>query len=401
MMKMKLKDVEQAEARLRGVLHNTMLSSSRTFSEMTGAELCLKCENLQKTGSFKVRGAYHKIAGLPRDTPAVIAASAGNHAQGVAFAARALGMKATIVMPRATPIAKISATKGYGAEVVLAGDCYDDACATALALQAETGGVFIHPFDDEDVMAGQGTVAIEILREMPMVDEVLVPAGGGGLLAGMALTIKQINPRVKVVGVQAEGADALVRSFNEKKLVPTESVQTIADGIAVKVPGEKTLGYINQYVDEMLTVSDAQIAETILLLLERNKMVVEPAGATALAAALHHKADLKGKRVVCVLSGGNIDVSMIHKIVEKGLVTRGRQIRFRTVMIDKPGSLKHFAGIIADCGANVIAVQYDRMAADLSISDAILHISCEVGGAEHAEELVRALKAGGYRVEME
>lgn len=398
---MTLKDIEQAEARLRGVLHNTILSSSRTFSQMTGAELCLKCENLQKTGSFKVRGAYSKISALSPDVKEVIAASAGNHAQGVAYAASELGYQATIVMPKGTPIAKISATKSYNAKVVLHGDCYDDACAKALELQAETGAVFIHPFDDEDIMAGQGTVAIEILRDMPMVDVILAPAGGGGLLAGMAFTIKQINPRVKVIGVQAEGADALARSFREKSFIVSDKVHTIADGIAVKAPGRLTSEYINKYADDILTVSDAEIADTILLLLERNKMVAEPAGAVALAAAINHKIDLNGKRVICVLSGGNIDVSMIHKVVEKGLITRGRQIKFRTVMIDRPGSLKHFSAIIADCGANVISVQYDRLNAGLSISDAILHVSCEVGGREHANELIKCLRNGGYPIEME
>lgn len=398
---MTLKDIEQAEVRLRGVLHNTMLSSSRTFSELTGAELCLKCENLQKTGSFKVRGAYNKIACLKGGERSVITASAGNHAQGVAYAASALGMTSTIVMPKATPIAKVSATKGYGAQIVLEGDCYDDACKKALALRDETGAAFIHPFDDEEVMAGQGTVAIEILRDMPMVDVVLVPAGGGGLLAGMAFAIKQINPRVRVVGVQASGADALVRSFSAKAVLSGETLQTIADGIAVKTPGEKTSEYVFKYVDDMLRVSDEEIAETILLLLERNKMVVEPAGAAALAAALNHRLDLGGKRAICVLSGGNIDVSMIHKVVEKGLITRRRQIKFRTVMKDRPGSLKDFSAIVADCGANVISVQYDRLSADLSISDAILHISCEVGGAEHARELSARLEQGGFPVRME
>lgn len=398
---MKLKDIELAAQRLSGILHDTKLSTSRTFSEMTGAEVMLKCENLQRTGSFKVRGAYNKISALPENVTSVIASSAGNHAQGVAFAAAARGLKATIVMPKGTPIAKISAVKEYGAQVVLHGDCYDDAYAHAIELRDKTGAEFIHPFDDEQVIAGQGTVAIEVLRDMPTVDIVVIPAGGGGLLAGMAYAIKKINPRVKVIGVQADGADAIARSFKEKKRVLTDSASTIADGIAVKAPGEKTVEMICKYADDVVTVSDAELADTILLLLERNKMVVEPAGAAALAAVLHSKVEIKGKRVICVLSGGNIDVSLIHKVVERGLIERGRQIKFKTVLPDRPGSLKHFSAVIADCGANVILVQYDKLSADLSLNDAILHIACEVGGAEHSRELIARLKENGYDIIME
>jgi len=398
-----VKDIEKAAGRLQGVLHHIPLSSSKTFSDMSGAELYLKYENQQKTGSFKVRGAYNKIAKLleNEEVHTVIASSAGNHAQGVAFAACALNLKSIIVMPRATPIAKISATEGYGAEVVLDGDCYDDAYAKAMEIQKETGAAFIHPFDDFDVIAGQGTIAIEIFREVPMVDVIVVPAGGGGLLAGIAYYVKQINPRVKLVGVQAQGADAIVRSFRKKERVFTDSVLTIADGIAVKAPGSLTVEMINRYVDEMVTVTDAQIAEAILLLIERCKQVVEPAGAAALAAILNRKLDIQGKRVACVLSGGNIDVSFIHKIVEKGLITRGRQMKFRTVLPDVPGSLQRFSGIIAGENANIIMIQYDRLLAELKLNEAVLHVACEVGSIEHGEALVRKLEKENYRVTME
>ncbi len=400
---MTVKDIEKAAGRLQGVLHHIPLSSSKTFSDMSGAELYLKYENQQKTGSFKVRGAYNKIAKLleNEEVHTVIASSAGNHAQGVAFAACALNLKSIIVMPRATPIAKISATEGYGAEVVLDGDCYDDAYAKAMEIQKETGAAFIHPFDDFDVIAGQGTIAIEIFREVPMVDVIVVPAGGGGLLAGIAYYVKQINPRVKLVGVQAQGADAIVRSFRKKERVFTDSVLTIADGIAVKAPGSLTVEMINRYVDEMVTVTDAQIAEAILLLIERCKQVVEPAGAAALAAILNRKLDIQGKRVACVLSGGNIDVSFIHKIVEKGLITRGRQMKFRTVLPDVPGSLQRFSGIIAGENANIIMIQYDRLLAELKLNEAVLHVACEVGSIEHGEALVRKLEKENYRVTME
>ena len=401
---MQLKDIELAASRLRGTIHETPVTTSRTFSEMAGAELFLKCENLQKTGSFKVRGAYNKIAALAREQgslPMLIASSAGNHAQGVAYAARAMGAQATIVMPRTTPIAKVSATEGYGAKVVLTGDCYDEAYAHALKIQEETGALFIHPFDDADVIAGQGTISLEILRALPTVDAVLVPAGGGGLLAGMAACIKQINPRVQVIGVQAAGADALVRIFRTRQEVSCDSVYTIADGIAVKKPGTLTSSLIWQYVDEMVTVTDNEIASTILMLLERDKMVVEPAGAAALAAAINRVVDLAGKRAVCVLSGGNIDVGFIHRIVEKGLITRGRQIKFSTIMRDVPGSLNTFSSIVAQCGANIIMVQHDRLSADLPLGDSILHVACEVGGWEHGQELIRRLEDHGYQVKVE
>ncbi len=400
---MTIKEIEQAHAILHNVLHAIPLSSSATFSRLSGAELYLKCENLQKTGSFKVRGAFNKISQLVREgnTRAVVAASAGNHAQGVAFSATTLGVESTIVMPLTTPIAKIHATRNYGAHIVLHGSCYDDAYAKACEIQQETGAVFVHPFNDAAVIAGQGTVAIEIFRDMPTVDVVLVPAGGGGLLAGMAYYIKSINPRVKVIGVQAEGADALVRSFQANELTATDSVRTIADGIAVKAPGDITFDLIRRHVDAMVTVSDDEIAEAILLLLERNKMVVEPAGAVTLAAAISKKVPISCLRTVAVLSGGNIDVSFIHRIVEKGLVTRGRQIRFKTVMPDLPGNLMHLASIIADCRANILMVQHDRHTSGIGLNDAVLHMDCEVGGREHGEELVRCIEAAGYVVTLE
>lgn len=400
---MQLKSIELAAERLNGVIHKTAVSSSRIFSQLSGAELYLKCENLQKTGSFKVRGAYNKIASLSAggERPALIASSAGNHAQGVAYAASAIGAKSTIVMPRNTPIAKISATQDYGAEVVLHGDCYDDAYEHAMALQKESGAVFVHPFNDEEVIAGQGTISLEILKALPTVNAVLIPAGGGGLLAGMAACIKQINPSVRVIGVQAEQADAVVRSFKASKVVATETSATIADGIAVKRPGEITTNIIRQFVDEMVTVTDNEIAEAILLLLERTKMLVEPAGAASLAAAINRKVDLEGKRVVCVLSGGNIDVGFIHKVVERGLVTWGRQMRFQTVMKDAPGNLQRFSALVAGCGANIIMVQHDRLSTNLQIGDAILHIACEVSSREHGRQLIQALEADGYQVKLE
>lgn len=393
-------DFQAAAARLKNVVHAIPLSTSCTFSAMTGAEVYLKYENQQKTGSFKVRGAYNKIMKryMEGNLKQVVASSAGNHAQGVAFAAATVGVPATIVMPRSAPIAKVAATEGYGAEVVLHGSVYDECYQKALEIVEERGAELIHPFDDEDVMAGQGTIGLEILSDLPFVDMIFVPAGGGGLLSGIAACVKQINPRIQVIGVQAEGASAIVGSFHADSIQPTASAHTIADGIAVKTPGTKTMEYINTYVDQMVTVSDAEIAAAILLLLERCKQVVEPAGAASLAAVLNHKVDIAGKKVVCVLSGGNIDVSMIHKVVEKGLVTRHRHIKFSTTMPDVPGALETFAHIVAEQNANVILFSHDRVAADLDIGEAIIEVVCEVGGDEHAQRLMHALRAAGYNL---
>lgn len=395
-----VKDFETAASRLKNVIHTIPLATSHTFSQLSGAEVYLKYENQQKTGSFKVRGAYNKIMKRYEegDLKAVVASSAGNHAQGVAFAATSVGVKSTIVMPKSAPIAKVSATEGYGAQVVLAGSIYDEAYARACEICEETGAEFIHPFDDEDVMAGQGTIALEILRDLPGVDMIFVPVGGGGLISGIAAYVKQINPRVQVIGVQAAGACAAVNAFHHDDPQPCARVHTIADGIAVATPGTTAMQYINQYVDRMITVTDAEIASAILLLLERTKQVVEPAGASSLAALLGGKVDVRGKKVVCVLSGGNIDVSFIHKVVEKGLVTRGRHMKFSTIMPDIPGSLATFAAIVAECGANVIMFQHDRVQAELDIDEAIVRVVCEVGGKEHGQRLLGALREAGYTI---
>ena len=399
-MDLELKEIERAAKRLEPTIHRTKIESSKTFSDMTGGDIYLKFENQQKTGSFKIRGASNKIAALVErgEITSAVASSAGNHAQGVAYASHVHNIPATIVMPKSTPIAKVSATEGYGAKVVLHGDCYDDAYNKAREIQEKEGATFLHPFDDLEVMAGQGTIGIEILEDLPTVDMVIVPAGGGGLLAGVAACIKQINPRVQIIGVQAEGAPAICESYNTKKTVVTDSVTTIADGIAVKAPGEKTMEIINKYADAVVTVSDAEISEAILLLLERTKQVGEPAGATTLAAVLHNKVDGIGKRAVCVLSGGNIDVSFIQRIIDLGLVSRERKLKFRATLLDIPGSLEHLSKVLSECNANIIMVQYDRWIADLDPNEAIIHIACEVGGKEHGDRTVKALEKHGYKV---
>ncbi len=400
-MDIELKDFETAQERLRPILHHTELDLSSTFSAMTGGKIYLKCENRQKTGSFKIRGASNKIAAMIErgERCPVVASSAGNHAQGVACAAKKFGIPATIVMPKTAPIAKAQATEGYGAKVVLAGDCYDDAYARACEICREEGAAFLHPYNDLEVIAGQGTLGLEVLGDLPSVDIVIVPAGGGGLLAGVAAAIKQVNPRVKVYGVQAEGADAIARSFREGKLVTTDTASTIADGIAVKAPGDISVELIRRYADGVLTVSDTAIADAILLLLERCKQVVEPAGATPLAAVLSGALDVKGKRVVCVLSGGNIDVSFIQSIIERGLVARHRRIKFSVTLLDRPGSLMQLLGVISTTGANILQIQHDKISEGLNPNETEVHVSLEVGGEEHGKSVIAALKEKGYRVE--
>ena len=400
-MNIELRDIKNAAQRLRPILHHTELDLSSTFSSMTGGSIYLKCENRQKTGSFKIRGASNKIASLVEQgqVQSVVASSAGNHAQGVAYAAKKFGIPAIIVMPESAPIAKVQATEGYGAKVVLSGSCYDDAYTKAREICDSEGATFLHPYNDVDVIAGQGTLGIEILGDLPTVDLILVPAGGGGLLSGVAAAVKQLNPRVKVFGVQAEGANAIARSFREKRLITTETASTIADGIAVKAPGDITVDIINQYVDDVVTVSDREISSAILLLMERCKQIVEPAGATSLAAALGGKIDVEGKNVVCLLSGGNIDVSFIQNIIEQGLVARNRRLKFIAKLIDRPGSLVQLLNVLAQAGANVLTVQHDKLMLGLNPNETYVRIACEVGGKAHGSIVMSELKNHGYQVE--
>ena len=399
-MELQLRDLELAAERLKPILHHTELDLSSTFSGMTGGQIYLKCENRQKTGSFKIRGATNKLSAMldRGETRPVVASSAGNHAQGVAYAAKKLGVPATIVMPKAASIAKVQATQGYGAKVVLAGDCYDDAYAEACRICEAEGAIFLHPYNDPEVIAGQGTLGLEILSDLPYVDSVVVPAGGGGLLAGVASAVKLINPRVKVYGVQAEGADAIARSFRQKTLLESEAVSTIADGIAVKAPGDLTVELINRYADDVVTVSDSEIADAMLLLMERCKQIVEPSGAASVAAVLNGRLDVQGKRVVCVLSGGNIDVSFIQSIIERGLVARHRRIKFIVTVVDRPGSLVQLLNIIAAAGGNILTVNHDKLSTRLHPNETDVHIACEVGGEEHGRAVLEKLRASGYDI---
>ena len=402
-MELELYDFERAAERLKPILHHTELDLSSTFSRATGGQIYLKCENRQKTGSFKIRGASNKIACMIErgEKCPVVASSAGNHAQGVAYASSRFGIPATIVMPKAAPIAKVQATEGYGAKVVLTGSCYDDAYNEALRICEEEGAKFLHPYNDLEVIAGQGTLALEILGDLPTADIIIVPAGGGGLLAGMALAAHLLNPRVKVYGVQAETANAIALSFQQKKLVTTESAATIADGIAVKVPGDITVDLINNYAAGVVTVSEKEIANAILLLMERCKQIVEPAGATPLAAVLSGKIDVKGKRVVCLMSGGNVDVSFLQNIIEQGLVARNRRLKFVATLADRPGSLVQLLNVLAEKRANVISISHDQLYRRLNPGQTNVHVTCEVGGAEHGKSIIDAIVATGVEVEVE
>ena len=402
-MSLTLKDFELAKKRLEGIVHKTELCPSTTFSNMAGGEVWLKCENRQKTGSFKIRGAANKIGALVErgEVQSVVASSAGNHAQGVAYAAHSHGIPATIVMPKAAPIAKVQATEGYGAKVILHGDCYDEAYAKAMEICEQEGATFLHPFDDYEVMAGQGTVALEILSELPTVDTVIVPVGGGGLISGVSACIKQVNPRVRVVGVQAEGASAVYQSYKAGRHMSTDGVSTIADGIAVGNPGEKTVAEILKYVDDMVTVSDNDISSAILLLMERTKQIVEPSGASSLAAVLSGKVDAHERKTVCLLSGGNIDVSFIHRVIDQGLVSRHRRLKFTVRLPDAPGKLIAMLQVVSDSGANILMIDHDRLSNVLGPSEILVHVACEVGGEEHGRSVIASLSNCGYSVTTE
>lgn len=398
----KLQDIWKARENLNGVIHKTALDLSFTFSELSGNQIFLKTENLQKTGSFKIRGAYNKIASLSPEEreKGVIAASAGNHAQGVAFGATKAGIASTIVMPEGAPLAKVIATRGYGANVVLHGGVYDDAYNKAIELQKETGATFVHAFDDPDVIAGQGTIGLEILDELPDVDAILVPIGGGGLISGIALAVKSLNPKVKIIGVEAEGAACVFASRQKGEIQTLTSASTIADGIAVKCPGTLTFELIQEYVDDVVTVSDEEISSTILLLLERAKLVAEGSGAAALAASIYRNNIFKNKnqKAAVLISGGNIDVNFMTRVIEKGLVKTGRNVKLATAMLDKPGNLQHFLSIIAENKANVISISHDRLDPNLPINKAQVVVVLETQSREHIAQLMEIFKKQGYDV---
>jgi threonine dehydratase len=397
-----LDEIKQAQEAISKLARCTPLEYSTSLTNLTGNEIYLKAENLQKTGSFKIRGAYNKIRLLSPEErkKGVLAASAGNHAQGVAYAASFAGIKSTIVMPETAPLTKISATKSYGAEVVLHGENYDDAYQKADEIRAETGQIFIHAFNDPAVISGQGTLGLEIFAQLPDVDVVLAPIGGGGLIAGTALALKELNPRIKLIGVQAAGAPAMYLSKQLDKLHYLKSVSTIADGIAIKRPGDLTFEIIRRYVDDILTVDDEEISSAILFLLERAKLVVEGAGAVGVAALIHGKLAVRGKKIAVVLSGGNIDVNIVSRIIERGLVKTGRSVRLVTSIPDRPGELRKLLQLVAEAKANVIGVYHERVEPQVPLGKAKVELRLETKNKQHAEGIVYFLAKEGYQVQL-
>jgi len=398
-----LADVEAAVERVRETSRDTPIDYSHTFSEMTGAEVHLKMENFQRTGSFKIRGATNRIMTLPEDDRArgVVTASAGNHAQGVALAASRSGVDSKIVMPEYAPISKVKATQSYGADVVLHGQDYNEAAERAHELEREEDRTYVHAFDDEKVMAGQGTIGLEILDDLPEMDTVLVPIGGGGLISGVATAVKGRNPDVRVVGVQAEGASSVAQSLQKGEIFERDSVDTIADGIATRRVGDEPFEVIKERVDEVVTVSDPEIAMALTYVLERGKTLVEGAGAAPLAALLFEKFDFEPDEVVVpAMCGGNIDLNTLTTVVMRGLVATGRYVKIKTVLRDRPGSLQDLLDVISAKKANIYAIQHDRTSRQIGMADTEVEIDLETRGHDHVEELIDAIRAAGYEVEV-
>ena len=394
-----LNSIERAYARVSEVVHRTPFSYAPILSQLCGYEVYLKKENLQRTGAFKLRGAFNKIASLIEagDRGGVVAASAGNHAQGVAFSAKHFNIEATIIMPESTPLTKVMGVKEFGANVILHGSNYDEAYAYAVTFGEENNYSFVHPFTDDEVMSGQGTVMLEMFEEIADLDALVVPVGGGGLISGMSVASKALNPECKIIGISAAGAPAMKNSYDAKTAIDTTSVRTIADGIAVRDTSPITLEYILKNVDVFETVGEDEIASAILFLLEKQKVLVEGAGAVGVAALIHGKIDLpKGSKVGVVLSGGNIDVTMLSLIIEKGLMKSARKMKLLVTLIDKPGALQSLTEILTHIGANIVQIGYDRTSIDLEFGDAHVSVSLETKGVEHQEQIRAQLKEGGF-----
>lgn len=394
-----MEDIYMAEKKLETVIKKTELIESPFFSNECGNHVFIKPENLQVTGAFKIRGAFNKLSKLSdvEKTRGVISASAGNHAQGIGYAAQMLSVKATLVMPATTPIIKVEATKNYGVDVVLYGDNYDEAYKKARELEAEHNYVFVHPFDDLDVIMGQGTLALEIIEELDDVDVILVPVGGGGLISGIAFAIKMLKPNIKIIGVEPEGACCIKESLAHDKVIELLTVDTMADGTAVKKPGNLTFEFIREFVDEIVTVSEFEILEAILLLMEKHKLIVEGAGALSLAGLKRLKST--DKKVVCLVSGGNIDISTISAIINRALVSRGRLFCFTVNLPDKPGELLHVANILSNLKANVIKLDHNQSKVMDRFKQVQLEVTVETNGNEHVEEIVAEFQKNGLDIQ--
>lgn len=398
-MKITLKDFKDAQERIKSTVRHTPLDVSNTLSEISEGKIYLKCENLQKTGSFKIRGATNKIAKLAKEKKykTVVTASAGNHAQGVAYAANKFKIKPIIVMPDMTPIAKVNATRGYGGQVVISGSCFDDAYKASQEIVKKEKAIYVHPYNDLDVITGQGTLGLEILEDLKDVDMVIVPAGGG-LLSGVATAIKLSNPKVKVIGVQAENANAIAQSFKKKKKVITETSKTIAEGISVKNPGDLTLPLIYKYVDDVVTVSEEEIAGAIFFLMERNKLVVEGAGAVSVAAILNDKINVTNKKVVCILSGGNIDFTFINTLLEKAMYSHNRRVKLFVLLPSDTKTINSFYYLLMKTNINILNLHIDTSSAFGAIGETQLTILCEIADARHKQNVIKALKDNGYQI---
>lgn len=403
-MKIKLSDIEMARTRLQGILHKTSTDFSSGASQLLGTQVAFKYENLQLTGSFKVRGAFNKIALLTEAEKkrGVVASSAGNHAQGVALSAKLQGIKATIVMPTGASLNKIAATRSYGAEVILHGDFYDEAYAHAKEIEKKTGAIFVHPYEDEAVIAGQGTIGLEVLESIPDLDSIVVAIGGGGLISGVAAAIKAVRPQCRVIGVQAEAAPGMSMKFHGQVYNPPPGrIQTIADGIAVKTPSQVMFdNFISMSVDEIVTVNDDEIAAAIVYLLERTKNLVEGAGAAAWAAMMNRRLSL-GKKSCAILCGGNVDLNVIARVVEKGLIRQGRVFEFSVIGDDKPGTLARLTSLLSNENANVLEIRHDRIGARLSLREAKMDFVVETSGPEHRDSLFRQIQQAGFRISAE
>jgi threonine dehydratase len=396
-----LTSIQAARARIGEAIHCSPCQLSHYLSELTGLPLHLKLENLQRTGSFKERGALNKLLTLSETERkrGVIAASAGNHAQGVAFHAAAHGIRAQIVMPLATPLVKVASTRSYGAEVILHGASYDEACEEAVRRRLSDGRTFIHPFDDAEVISGQGTIALELLEQVPDIEAVVVPIGGGGLIGGIACALKETNPKIRVVGVEPENLPSMLRAREAGAPVTISAQATIADGIAVRRAGDLTLPLVSRYVDEIVTVDDEEIASAILLLLEQEKTLAEGAGAAALAAVVQSKSNLRHRRTVVLVSGGNIDVTLLSKIIERGLVKDGRLLRLRVYLQDRPGALLHVTQILARERANIVETLHNRAYYGVSLGETVIDVTLETRGATHITSISHALREAAFRFE--
>lgn len=394
-----LNDIKEAKKRLTGTVLTTPLVKAPILSNDLEAQIYLKEDNLQLTGSFKIRGAFNKLAMMDdsRRKNGVVAASAGNHAQGLAFAAKHFDCEATIFMPEATPLTKVSGVKSYGAKVVLIGENFDEAYANATKFAEENHKEFIHPFADDAVIAGQGTIALEILEKIEDMEHIIVPIGGGGLISGIAIAAKEINPNIKITGVVASGARGMKESFEARMPIDSASVKTIADGIAVRDVTPKLLDFILEYVDDIVEVSDNETANAILFLLEKHKLVVEGAGAVATAAIMHNKVDIKNQKVCAIVSGGNIDVTMLSLIIDKGLVKSFRKMNLIVTLMDKPGALMHLTNVFDECSTNIVQIDYDRNSVKLEFGEAHVIIALETKGDEHQKVIREHLKQNGYR----